>query len=465
MAIEKVVVDAIACSENSVVAIGIFRRDGLEDNGGLSGVERFNIEDGPATPELEAVPDYYGTGVVIDGRGLILTNYHIFKKHVVEGKLKDVRIFVRAAGRPIWAEVKVKAADPYSDLAVLEVDIAKAGELKLQPIRLGDAATLRKGQFVITLGNPYAIARDGEVSAGWGIVSNTRRQAPPREGKAPPHSRPSMHHFGTLLQTDAKLNLGTSGGPLLNLQGEMVGLITSMAALAGYEQSAGYAIPVDDTFRRVVKLLSQGREVEYGFLGVRPRDLGHAERRKGYRGVRIDGVVEGTPAWGVLQHQDVVTHIDGQPIYTVSDFMLAVGRQPAGGQVKLDVLRVDRPVTLQVTLTKNNVIGERIASSPRAAWRGLRVEYPAALRALDYPEPIPSGCVIVTDVEPSSPAAAAGLQAGMRIERVDDERVETPAEFLEATAEKNGFVRLQLSTSTAEPSELVVQPEGGGVTP
>ena len=79
-----------------------------------------------------------------------------------------------------------------------------------------------------------------------------------------------MHHYGTLIQTDAKLNLGTSGGPLLNLNGEMVGLSVALAATAGYEAAGGYAIPVDATFRRAVETLKQGREVEYGFLGIQP---------------------------------------------------------------------------------------------------------------------------------------------------------------------------------------------------
>ena len=84
-----------------------------------------------------------------------------------------------------------------------------------------------------------------------------------------------------LIQTDAKLNLGTSGGALLNLKGEMIGLTTSLAATAGYEQAAGYAVPVDETFRRIVETLKEGREVEYGFLGVVPAERRGSPRRSG----------------------------------------------------------------------------------------------------------------------------------------------------------------------------------------
>src|SRR4030095_2005596 len=114
-----------------------------------------------------------------------------------------------------------------------------------------------------------AIARDGQPSASWGIVSNlARKNGPtpvpnPRSPTGSMSSKQTLSQFGTLIQTDAKLNLGTSGGALLNLKGEMVGLTTSMAAISGYEQAAGYAIAVDDVFRQALKALEEGREVEY----------------------------------------------------------------------------------------------------------------------------------------------------------------------------------------------------------
>ena len=124
---------------------------------------------------------------------------------------------------------------------------------------------------MIALGNPYAIARDGQVSASWGIVSNLARKLAPERGHrwASPRCITSARSFRP---TPSSI-WGTSGGALMNLKGEMVGLTTSVAAIAGFEQAAGYAVPVDDTFRRAVETLKAGREVEYGFLGVRPTDL------------------------------------------------------------------------------------------------------------------------------------------------------------------------------------------------
>ena len=108
--------------------------------------------------------------------------------------------------------------------------------LDFPPIVLGDGASLRKGQIVLSLGNPYGIAADGQANACWGIVSNLARKAPPVPDELDVSGKPTIHHFGTLIQTDAKLNWGTSGGALLNLRGEMVGLVTSLPMTPGYEE-------------------------------------------------------------------------------------------------------------------------------------------------------------------------------------------------------------------------------------
>ncbi len=101
----------------------------------------------------------------------------------------------------------VKGADPRSDLAVLQIDATG-----LVPITFGDASKLKKGQIVIALGNPYGIARDGEASASWGIVANLTRKGGPTIDAANSNPKPALYQYGTLIQTDAKLNLGTSGG-------------------------------------------------------------------------------------------------------------------------------------------------------------------------------------------------------------------------------------------------------------
>ena len=217
--LEKVLEETIARTEKSVVAIARVRKAAPGDP--------FHVEFRPdpfgrrpfqpvhpLPTDADFVPNEYGTGVVIDRRGLILTAYHVLGE--------DSDYFITAIDRKVY-RAWVKAADPRSDLAVLTVDGADVVSANLLPIQFGDAATVRKGQIVLTLGNPYAIARDGQPSAGWGIVSNLARKAPPSPEESDPAGKRTLHHFGTLIQTDAKLNLGTSGGPLVNLRGEMVG--------------------------------------------------------------------------------------------------------------------------------------------------------------------------------------------------------------------------------------------------
>ena len=193
-----------------------------------------------------------------------------------------------------------------------------------------------------------------------------------------------------MIQTDAKLNLGTSGGPLLNLQGEMVGLSVALAAAAGYETAAGYAIPVDQTFRRVVETLKQGREVEYGFLGVQPANLAAGEVLKGMHGIRVAQTIPGTPAvkYG-LKTDDIITAVDDTPIHDADSFVLNVGKLPVDAVAHLDVIRDGHPRSVEVKLTKYAVRGKKIITEPDPLWRGLRVEYPSAMMTPNFGQRAP----------------------------------------------------------------------------
>ncbi len=377
---------------------------------------------------------------------------------------EDSDYYVTTYERKVY-RASVKAADPRSDLAVLSLDGADGGSRRPPPIPLGDAATLRKGQIVLTLGNPYAIARDGQASAGWGIVANLARKAPPNPEDSDPAGKRTLHHFGTLIQTDAKLNLGTSGGPLVNLRGEMVGLCVALAATAGYETAAGYAIPVDATFRRVLEILKQGREVEYGFLGIQPVNLQPQEVLAGLHGTRVDRIVPGTPAarYG-LRPDDVITAVDGAAHLRFRR-PGAGGRQAAGrGRRPADAsLRGGQQQAIDVTLGKYPVRGKKIVTVRPEAWRGLRVDYPTADVDSEQPGrgglPLTDEAVVVVEVEPGSPAAQAGCRRGMFISQVEGRPVRTPAEFQALTAGTSGVVRLRL-TQTDRSDPLLVVPPG-----
>jgi len=450
-ALETALTEAIARAEKSVVAIALVPRP--MPGAATPPAERPDpfgrrvpppVQPGPLDPDF--IPSQYATGVVIDPNGLILTAFHALPE--------DCDCYVTTPDRKVYRAM-IKGADPRSDLAVLSID-AKG----LVPIVLGDAQRLRKGQIVIALGNPYAIARDGQASASWGIVSNLARKAPPHPDENDPVGKSVLYHFGTLIQTDARLNLGTSGGPLLNLRGEMIGLCVSLAAVAGYETAAGYAIPVDATFRRILDTLKAGREVEYGYLGVRRSGEPTGPEAATGQGVRIEDVVPGSPAHQAgLRPGDRITAVNGQPIYDFDGLVLEVGKLPVETRVRLDVLRDGRSMSIEVVLSKYPVRGRKVVTERPPAWRGVSVDYLTGVvdgtgRPMFSALPFDLG-VAVTDVQEGSPAWQAGLRPGMIIRQVGPTPVRTPREFLEAVSRQTGPVEIRLADQPDQPLRIL----------
>jgi S1-C subfamily serine protease len=439
LALEECVQDVIREVEPSVACIAVSRselyrtqlRDAPPpDSPGRLGDGRLipsSSSDNQAARELQkldlsnpdTVPESFGSGVVIDADGLVLTHYHVVRD--------ATKVYVRLPdGRGSWADIH--AADPRSDLAVLR--LLNRGLRPLKPIKLGDGGSVRKGKLVIALANPFAAgAHDGSPSASWGIVSNVRRRNLNKPRQEEDRAKLTLHHYGTLLQTDARLNLGCSGGALVDLKGELIGLTTSLAALSGLETAGGYAVPVDGDMRRVIEVLRRGEEVSYGFLGI-----GLDETYRG-EGVRVARVSAGSPAdaaglgdgWRILS-------INGSGVQTVDDLFLKVGMQLAGTRVKLEVIpsKNDVPLTREATLAKFYVPGKIIASKKPPWVRGLRVDYASVQAIRDSLENRTSGTiprgVSVREVLPHSPADGNRLQDAV-ITHVNGRPVTSPAEF------------------------------------
>jgi serine protease Do len=394
----------------------------------------------------ENIPESFGSGIAIDGKGLILTNYH-----VVQGAVK---IYVRLpGGRGSYADIH--AADPRSDLAVLRL-LAPPKDLSVIPI--GDGGKVKRGEMILTMANPFAAGfRDSKPSASFGIISNIRQRVPTLEPDKERHK--TLHHYGTLIQTDARLNLGCSGGALINLKGEMIGLTTALVALHGAETAGSFAVPLDAAMKRIIDVLKRGEEVEYGFLGVQPD---RPPDQKPRDGVLLVSVVPGSPAKrdGRLNPKDTLLAVNGTPIRDDADLFLAVGVELAGTRVTIDVRRAGtgEREKVEVTLGKFLVFGKPIVSSlgNRPFVRGLRVDDTCVLAQQSGRAEITAG-VLVTDVQSNSAAAKAKFRQGEIITHVNGTPVFTPAAFYREMQGRGGAVELTLYGVNGDAPKVTIE--------
>jgi S1-C subfamily serine protease len=424
-ALETALSEAIARAEPSVVAIA--REKGEDET-----TTAVRGKGGPAVADpfgADQISFDYGSGVVVGSRGEIVTAFH-----VVRGAK---RLHVRAIGKQSF-EAEVLAADPRSDLAVIVPrETPGTQPPQLTPLRLGDTTKLRKGAFLVALGNPFnAAGRDGRPSASWGILSNVAR----RLELAPEEPRPTLKNYPTLLQLDAKLNLGMSGGAVINLKGELVGITTNSASADGFDAQAGYAIPMDDMGRRAVETLMKGKEVEYGFLGIGLDTT--------YQTNRVTHAQPGTPAAeGELQADDSILSVGDTPVSDMDSLVVAINSVAPGTKLRLTILRRGQVLERTVELAKYHVEGEVIATNRPAPWRGLRVDYTSILPRFNLgPGPrqeFSSVGVVVTEVEPGSPAAKAGLKKDQVIKSIEGTPLHDPHDFAEAVANRKGPVNLE----------------------
>lgn len=289
---------------------------------------RFFGDDAPAPKER--VERGTGSGFILSGDGRILTNAHVVAgTDLVEVTLKDGRSF----------EGKVVGADPVTDVAVIKIEANG-----LPTARLGRSETLIPGQWAIAIGNPLGL--DNTVTAG--IISATGRSS---FQVGVPDKRVSF------IQTDAAINPGNSGGPLLNDQGEVIGVNTAIRADA---QGLGFAIPIE-TAQRVAEQLFEKGKVEHPFLGIQMVDLTAAIRKELSQdndlklkinrddGVLVVRVIDGSPAdQAGFQQGDIIQKIDGNEVKTAADVQQKVEGTAIGSVLQVEVVRNGQPQTLQV---------------------------------------------------------------------------------------------------------------------
>ena len=367
---------------------------------------------GEEAPDQQAQPfEGLGSGVIIDAaKGYILTNNHVISQaDKISVQLNDGREF----------DAKLIGGDDQSDIALLQVQ----NPSNLTQIAITDSDKLRVGDFAVAVGNPFGLGQ----TATSGIVSALGRSGLNLEG---------LENF---IQTDASINRGNSGGALLNLNGELIGINTAILAPGGGSIGIGFAIP-SNMAKTLSQQLIQFGEVKRGLLGIKgmemSADIAKAFKLNVQRGAFVSEVLpnSGSAKAGV-KSGDVIVSLNDKPLSSFAELRSRIATTEPGAKVKLGLIREGKPLTVEVTLDKST---SSSASAEQIS--------PALQGATLSDGQLKDGTkgISVTAVEKSSPAAQAGLHQDDVIVGVNRTRVQSIAEMRKVLESKPAVIALQI---------------------
>ena len=365
----------------------------------------------PGQPGLRQAPRFQGgigSGVIIDSAGVVLTNNHVVAgggKVII--KTHDGREFVAT-------EV---LTDPQTDIAVVKFQ----GDANLVAARIGNSDEMEVGDWVVALGQPFGL--QSTVTAG--IVSAKNRGI-------------GITDRENFIQTDAAINPGNSGGPLVNLRGEVIGINTAISSRDGGNNGVGFAVPSNLARWVSDQLLANGR-VNRSYLGVGIQPVNYElSTQLGVApgsGVVVTNVFPDTPAAkSGLKPGDVIVNFDGRAVATPQQLQLAVERSPLGKSLTMDVVRDGKSIelTYQPEAAPGD-FGANTRSAPKPAatkMNSLGLEISNLTKDVAKQLGMENGSgVVVTSVQDESPAAAAGIEAGMVIVQVNRQAVTKVDDF------------------------------------
>ncbi|EPX7409254.1 serine endoprotease DegQ [Cronobacter dublinensis] len=367
---------------------------------------------GESMPEQQAQPfEGLGSGVIIDAaKGYVLTNNHVINHaEKISVQLNDGREF----------EAKLIGGDDQSDIALIQLQNAS----NLTQIQVADSDKLRVGDFVVAVGNPFGLGQ----TATSGIVSALGRSGLNLEG------------FENFIQTDASINRGNSGGALLNLNGELIGINTAILAPGGGSVGIGFAIPANMA-QTLAKQLMQSGEVKRGLLGIKgtemSADIAKAFNLNTQRGAFVSEVLPNSgSAKAGIKAGDVIVSLNGRPLNSFAELRSRIATTEPGTKVKLGLLRDGKAQEVEVTLDKST------SSSASAD-----IIAPALQGATLSDGQLKDGTkgITIDNVEKGSAAAQAGLHKDDVIVGVNRERVSTIAEMRKLLASKPAIVALHI---------------------
>lgn len=370
---------------------------------------------GDEAPDQQAQPfEGLGSGVVIDAaKGYILTNNHVISQaDKISVQMNDGREF----------DAKLIGGDDQSDIALLQIQ----NPSNLTQIAIADSDKLRVGDFAVAVGNPFGLGQ----TATSGIISALGRSGLNLEG---------LENF---IQTDASINRGNSGGALLNLKGELIGINTAILAPGGGSIGIGFAIPSNMAKTLAQQLIESG-EVKRGLLGIKgmemSADIAKAFNLNVQRGAFVSEVLanSGSAKAGV-KSGDVIVSLNGKPLSSFAELRSRIATTEPGTKVKLGLLRDGKPMDVEVTLDKST---SSSASAEMIA--------PALQGAALSDGQLKDGTkgITIESVEKSSPAAQAGLHQDDVIIGVNRNRVQSIAEMRKVMETKPTVIALQIIRS------------------
>ncbi len=348
-----------------------------------------------------------GSGFIISSDGYILTN-----NHVVEGA--DKVVIELTDGREFTAEVT--GADPDSDVAVVKIDAKD-----LPYLELANSDTLEVGEWVLAIGNPLGLSHT--VTAG--IVSAKGR------------SRLGLASLEDFIQTDAAINFGNSGGPLINLDGKVVGINSAIAGSTG-NIGIGFAVPINMA-RYAYQQIRESGTVERGLLGVRniedltPENASFFGLDEDTKGVLIPNVIEDSAADKAgLTHNDVILEVDGQPVKSALDLQTKIAMLKPGTKIELTIWRDGKRKKINVELGKRSSMDQLTGDLQPETIEELGFTVETLTDELKERYGYEGQGVVVKDIDPSSQAARSGISAGTLIKEVNRQPVRNPREFYQA---------------------------------
>jgi len=348
-----------------------------------------------------------GSGVIVDGdQGLIVTNHHVVDNAAtITVQLHDRRI----------VQAELLGSDPNTDIALLRVQADG-----LTDIQFADADTVAVGDYVVAIGNPFGIGQT--VTSG--IVSALGR------------SGLNRNNYEDFIQTDAAINMGNSGGALVDLEGNLIGINTAIISGSGGSNGIGFAVPVD-MVSSVLAHLERDGEVRRGLLGVSIVDLtpqvAESLDLDLDAGAVITSVMDDSAAEAAgIQLSDVIVELDGKPIGSSRDLRNTVGLMSRGEEVSLRLYRGGRSMTLDAVIggAEGTVLTDENAQARDGSFRG------AELRSAQTGDSaFTETGVFIVSIHPGSPVATAGLQNGDVIVEVNRRSVDDLQQFNEVVGD------------------------------